>query len=358
LLPSNFSGLGPVDPPADGPASGALEPAQNPSPSPSARNVLTIIATLLVIWGCGWLIRNLARSDEVARLASMILFAPVPVVSIWFGWRTRWRIADCLAAAFSLLLGFIVWNGIMLQGLGNPSQLREVISLNALHWVLFVLAGATTARWIQWVSRIGIWSMAVSDEEPETKALSVIRLMGITAAVAALAVSYRVIFNASIEEAKPWVDMGFPNGATHWYSWFPLRSKIWVSGAIGGLLIGVHWFAIVGILRSGSYRMAGLVLWIVVAAGLRWSANQIYWGEIPILGDGPILIDLGFQSLSGSLAFLPVQIAIQTLVEGTLQTLITCASIYWLRGLGYRIGLSDWAKGQGPPALAFPSGMQ
>ena len=342
MLPPNFSGLGPVDPPVDGPATRMDQLDRNPSTSSSenlsARQILTILATLLAIWGCGWLIRSLARSDEVARLASMVLFAPVPATAIWLGWRTRWRIADWLVAAFSLLIGFLVWNGIMLQGLGNPSQLREVISLNALHWVLFVLAGATTARWIQWVSRIGVWSMAGSDEEPETKALSVIRLMGITAAVAALAVSYRVILNASIEEAKPWVEMGFPNGPTPWYSWFPLRSKIWVSGAVGGLLIGVHWFAIVGILRSGSYRMAGLVLWIVVAAGLRWCANQIYWGETPIL------IDLGFQPLGGTPAYRPTQIALQMqiafqmLIEGAVQTLITCASIYWMRCCGYRIG--------------------
>lgn len=344
LLPSNFNGLSPRDPRAgellaEDLPTGEQSDGRNtnrplgPQLSHGAKQLLIIVITLIGTWGCGWLVRFFARSDEVARLASMILFAPAPIVAIWFGWRTRLRFADWIVGSLSLLVGFLVWNGVMLQGLDDPSQLREVVPKNAIHWSLFLLVGATTARWIQWVSRIGIWSTVGSDEEPETKALSVIRLMGITATVAVLAVSYRVIFNASIEESKPWVDMGFPNGPTHWYSWFPLRSKIWVSGAIGGLLIAIHWFAIVGILGSGSYRMAGLVLWIVVAAGLRWSANQIYWGEIPIYwGEKPILSDLGAS------AFLPAQIAIQTLVEGTLQTLITCASIYWLRGMDYRIG--------------------
>ena len=371
MLPSNFSGLGPSDPPgtADFPAGDLLagkttdgRNATGPLGSVlrhGARPLLVFVVTHIGIWGCGWLVRFLARSDEVARLASMILFAPVPVVAIWFGWRTRWRVADWIAASLSLVLGFLVWNSVMLQGLGDPSQLREVILRNASHWILFLVAGVTTARWIQWVSRIGIWSVAGSaeagsaeacsteagsgeigsgeigsGEEPEAKPLSVIRLMGITATVAVLAVACRVIFGASIEEASPWVEMGFPNGPTHWYTWFPLSSKIWVSGAIGGLLVGIHWFAIVGILKSGSYRMAGLVLWIVVAAGLRWSANQIYWDTtLP-----PILSDRGLPPLFGHPASRPVPIAIQMIIEASLQTIITCASVYWLRGCGYRIG--------------------
>lgn len=259
----------------------------------------------------------------------MILFAPAPIVAIWFGWRTRLRFEDWLVASLSILVGFLVWNSVMLQGLNDPVQFREVVSKNAVHWFLFLIVGTATARSIQWASRIGIWSMVSCDDEPETKALSVIRLMGITATVAVFAVSYRAIFHASLEEAKSWIYMGAPSGPMHWYSWFPLRSKIWVSGAIGGVLIGFHWYAVVVILRLGSYRMPGLVLWSIAVAGLRWSANQIYWGEIPIWIDLPITIDLDFR---------PSQIAIQMLVEGTLQTLITCVSIYGLRGCGFRIG--------------------
>ncbi|MBM3963545.1 MAG: hypothetical protein FJ308_00530 [Planctomycetes bacterium] len=345
MLPSNLNGLSPGDPRAGELLAGDLPTGDLPTGGPPdgrnttrplgphlrhrARRLLIIVFTLIGIWGCGWLVRFFARSDEVARLASMILFAPAPIVAIWFGWRTRLRFEDWLVASLSILVGFLVWNSVMLQGLNDPVQFREVVSKNAVHWFLFLIVGTATARSIQWASRIGIWSMVSCDDEPETKALSVIRLMGITATVAVFAVSYRAIFHASLEEAKSWIYMGAPSGPMHWYSWFPLRSKIWVSGAIGGVLIGFHWYAVVVILRLGSYRMPGLVLWSIAVAGLRWSANQIYWGEIPIWIDLPITIDLDFR---------PSQIAIQMLVEGTLQTLITCVSIYGLRGCGFRIG--------------------
>lgn len=312
------------------------------SPDPLPPSVeLTLaagFATCVIVVATGIVLRQTAvayESELVIRLAGMVLFAPVTVLTLWLAWRTRITQGSLVWIAVTLAAMFAIWNSIMLQGLSIGSWNRA-ITLNLLHWILYVVVGAMVGRWVQWCTGIGIWSTRGQVEMPHDveaapARLTVGKLLAMTTLIAGILLLYR-----------NWL-VSSPSAPVVWYTWFPVEFKPWVSGGVGGMLLGVQALIVAIVLQAGSWRTAGLILWIAIAAAIRWGTNQLYWG-----GDSPRhLMPMPLQP-EGELRFLNTTTPLWSaegwvwLVEAGLQTGLLVAALVWLARYGYRVG---WQRG-------------
>ncbi|MFY8200449.1 MAG: hypothetical protein ACOVLE_07260 [Pirellula staleyi] len=129
----------------------------SPIPYPPARSpqiaFSKLLATLTVIWMAGFLMRRAAVHNEnelVSQVAAMTLFAPMSVAVAWIGWRTRISWREIALLVLVILAAFAGWNGVMLFGL-RSDVLFVTLQTNAVHWALYLLAGAFSTRFFQWI---------------------------------------------------------------------------------------------------------------------------------------------------------------------------------------------------------------
>lgn len=315
----------------------------SPIPYPPARSpqiaFSKLFTTLAGIWLAGFLMRRTAVSSEnemISQIAAMTLFAPMSVAVAWIGWRTRTNCKEFVLLALVILAAFAGWNGVMLFGLPRE-VLFAALQTNAVHWTLYLLAGAFSTRFFQWICGIGIWSRqpgeGVQLAEPSAKPLSLMKLFMIVALIAILLAAYR-----------HWVRNVVPGDANfytpfpiHLYQIFPMHTKPIVSAIVGGLVLGIHWSAISVLVASKTFRLSGLVVWFTIMIAIRWGSNQIYWiSNLELVENGfssnPLLLADWIRRLDASTAWN------QVAAEACIQLLLTLLAFAWLAWFGFRVG--------------------
>jgi len=291
------------------------------------------------LWIVGGLVRlqSPLSPEYLPQLAGMILFLPATVATIWLGWKTALTFVDLMTATIVALLSFAAWNSVMLPGL-QRSLVGQTLIANAIHWALFFCVGIATARYLQWGTSIAIWSekeKARGAAKFAPTKLSIRKLMVLMGIAAICAVAFKTsvwpsphaIFQSSVFEL------------------FPVRLKPTVSAIVGGLLVPVHWFVTVGILKLRSFRLAGLILWLPCAMFLRWFSNAIYF-DVPFGFSGSDALDSGAAIELNGLKYFsypppappyPVLGWSVDAVEASAQMALTLFTLLWFRQLGFRV---------------------
>jgi hypothetical protein len=320
---------------------------RNARPSEPYRPRLWLTA-LIAAWIAGGVGRALAvvlQSQLLASLSSICLFAPIPMITLWLAWRTQQDRRDWIWALASIVASFLVWNTIMLAG-ASSDAIRHALANNAVHWLLFLAFGFAVGTCLQWLTGIGIWrsySNVISLKEPKPSKLTLKRLLGLTVSAAILIFAYQTWMRQTMVNGFDPPELPlfrFSPSNPRWYEWFPIQSKLWVSGAIGGCLTPVHWMALASIQRLRSLRGICIVAWIGVTAGVRWVSDCIYWDSQTIPWERLLDSDDTFAILPPQL--FPVATDFLSdcwrfSLEASMQTAVTLVTIHWLSINGFRI---------------------
>lgn len=187
----------------------------------------------------------------------MLLFAPASYTAVCLGWILRPSVRQVAATLVATAACFIAWNAIMLPG--SPiASIAILLQANAAHWLLFFACGWISLRLAQWIAGIGIVPAGTPSEPTRLapRRLSLAKLMILTVVCGLLA-----------ETARRWELSGTGPEA------LPIRSiekATAVTGALGGLLLGLQWSILFWLRTTGSLRTAGFILWIALGALIRW----------------------------------------------------------------------------------------
>jgi hypothetical protein len=271
----------------------------DPQKSDPIRKIL--LASCIVAGFCilsGAAVRQLAivlESPIAAELSNAILFAPCSLATIWIAWRTQ---ATCKPSwlgmpliAIGLILCFLARYQIALganagaNSIAGPdvpgycSSQSFWIAMQAAHWLVFLAAGALVAKVLQWSTGIGIWSIRSVSPDTAPGSLSLAKLLALTLLCAGLIAAYQRWILAWLPDL-----IGTESKLT-WYQFFPVGSRPWVAGLLGGLLLPVHWFAIASILQLlGRNRHRNIPLcvvllgaWCLVAGCLQAGCSSLYF---------------------------------------------------------------------------------
>ena len=296
--------------------------------------------------------------------SNALLFLPATLATMWLGWR-RFS-SNSLLVALPLAISFYVrfqvsWWETDFATIRTTNRFLPprdfLFNLQLAHWLLFLTAGAFVARTLQWGLKVGIWrkqqTANTALQEPPPAPLSLLRWMIIMTVIALGSLLYQT-----------WYRSFHVVGSPAWHELFPVGSRAWAAGLIGGLLIPIHWLAIAWVLapnadsRKPSSATASLFLffkiaillcaWCAIATLLRHASNHLYFYNptffIPAedaegtMASRWILYSLG-------LPFIPAvdrrwdAVPWQTeAVQATIQTALTVASIRWIAKMGFRVG--------------------
>lgn len=258
-------------------------------------------------------------SDLLAASAAMVLFAPASFATVLLGWHSPAKFSVALPAILGFLLAFFVWNTVMLPGL--PMEfVKLALKQNLLHWGLFLLCGLVSLRFVQWSTGIGIASDPNSVFEPSAPRPSRLNLAKLLALTAACAVGAEATRRLS---TNPGSDIAS-----------------WLTGTLGGCLLGIQWSVLAWLWRLRTWRLAGLIFWIALAAIIRWKTDVLV-GEFThtlIHLQPPASLDDSYYVVSTSRAArATLQQAMLFLWEACLQTTIILAGIECLQAIGYPI---------------------
>ena len=311
----------------------------------------------------------LLESPFAAELSNAILFAPCSLATIWIAWRTK---ATCRPSwlgmpliAIGLILCFLARYQIALganagaNAIAGPdvpgycSSQSFWIAMQAAHWLVFLAAGALVAKILQWGTGIGIWSIRSASQDTKPGSLSLAKLLALTLLSAGLIAAY-----------QRWVLAWLPDliGAESkptWYQFFPVGSRPWVAGLLGGLLLPIHWLAIASILillgrnRHRNIPLCVVLLgaWCLVAACLQAVCNSLYFYSmspswIPN-GSGARWVEYSigvpyniprYGQGSGGLAGTEQKQFWFYCLRGLVQTCLVTLAILGLHRLGLRVG--------------------
>jgi hypothetical protein len=255
------------------------------------------------------------ESSLLATSAAMILFAPASFATVALGWGTPLRSAFATKAVICFVSAFLTWNAVMLPGLSSQFALLA-LKMNLLHWGTFLLSGILSLRIVQWIAGLEI----ATDPDASTSAsiqpgqVSLAKILALTAACAAATETARRV--ASTPET---------------YASF-------LTGALGGSLLGMHWTVLSWIRGLRSWRTAGLIVWIALVAIIRWKTDTLvetlaaYAIHLPPpnLDDRYYVVDFGYPSPQ-----IDFQKAMRFLWEAMLQTMIVFVGFESFRAIGY-----------------------
>ena len=312
-----------------------------------------------MLWLTGGIVRlqSPLSPQYLPQLAAMTLFHPASMIVIWLGWKTGLRLADLVTAFLVATFSYGLWNGIMLPGLPWDLVGKTLMS-NAIHWSLYLSVGFVVARYVQWGTSIGIWAESKKARGAPKVAparLSINKLFLLMTIAAGAAVAYQSL---ALQ----------PNRAfarTSQLDFFPVQLKPVISAIIGGSLVSLHWLTTILILKSRSFRLAGLILMFPCLMFLRWFPNALYW-DAPLSFPGTDALDSGamleldgrryasyvldFSTPYPALAQSSVGWNVYA-VEAIVQLALILISIQWFRLIGFRVDF--WRSIHTPPA---PSG--
>lgn len=322
--------------------------------------ILRIVSPLALLGVLGASLRFASwRLPElpIDQLPGMTLFAPVSIIAVWLGWRPIWRTNELLVLLMALPLSFLLWNGIMLWGL--PMQaVPYALGVNASHWGLFLLAGATMAGIVRSLLGLALRPRCPSQgpdqaTTPNRAFQFSLRQITFLTALACLA----VLFYKTRVLDRP--DFLFRSA---WYQLFPSDLRTIVSGAVGGFLAPICWAAVWCALRWKSWRLAALILLIPILAILRAGAGGLYW-DSPIEIMGTDALQSNLNPLASDVAWLKVSAPAPMiratwtawLCEAAMQLFLILFSQLWIRRVGYEISISPPSPAPSDRAEPLPS---
>ena len=278
----------------------------------------TFVAGTILAIALRWLSFHFA-SGILATTAAMLLFAPASFATVVLGWGKPMRFRLAFLAFALFLLTFLLWNNVMLPGLSKENAIRA-FKQNMLHWTFYLFFGILSLRFVQWTTGIGIASEANICDEPTGLPSSQISLAKILAITAACAVAVETVRRL----------MNHPGRDTASY----------LHGILGGSLLGIQWSVLFWLLRWNSWRIAGLILWIAIAAIIRWTTDTIvgqFTDLLLVWKEEISLDDLYYVVVSSRTPLMTLGQAMQFLWQASLQTAIILGGIASFRGLGYPI---------------------
>jgi len=310
--------------------------------------------TLCALWVTGGFIRlqSPLSPQYLPQLAAMTLFHPASMIVIWLGWKTGLGFADLVTAFLVATLSYGLWNAIMLPGLPRDLVGMTLMS-NAIHWSLYLSVGFVVARYVQWGTSIGVWAGSKKARGVKNFAparLSINKLFLSMAIAAGAAVAYKLLV---LQPSRAFA-------RTSQLDFFPVQLKPVISAIIGGLLVSLHWLTTILILKSRSFRLAGLILMFPCLIFLRWFPNTLYW-DAPLSFPGSDALDSGVLELDGRryasyvLDFSTPYPALTQAsagwavyaVEAMVQLALILTSIQWFRLIGFRVDF--WRSIHTPP---------
>lgn len=307
------------------------------------------------------------ESPIAAELSNAVLFTPCSLAAIWIGWRTEstykpfWlgpcliamALTICFLARYQIAVGANSIAGPTVSGYCSSQSFW--VAMQAAHWLVFLAAGGLVAKVLQWTTRIGIWSNHGDDlqnREPgnrEPGALSLAKLLALMTLCAVLIAAY-----------QRWV-LAWSPGLTRtyssptWFQLFPVGSRPWVAGLLGGLLLPIHWLAIASILNLfGRDRTRNVPLcvgllgtWCLVAACLQAGCSELYFPNAiePLEPSQPaetlarwVEYSIGRPYTGISFAGIEKTPFWFYCLRSVLQSCLVNLGILWLWGLGMRVG--------------------
>jgi len=276
-----------------------------------------VTGTILAI-ALRWLSFHFA-SGILATTAAMLLFAPASFATVVLGWGKPMRFRLAFIAIVLFLLTFLLWNNVMLPGLPKEYAIR-VFKQNMLHWALYLFFGILSLRFVQWTTGIGIASEANVCDEPTglpSSQISLAKILAITAACAVAVETVRRLTNLPGEDTASYLH-----------------------GILGGSLLGVQWSVLFWVLHWNSWRIAGLILWVAIAAIIRWTTDTIvgqFTDLLLVWKEEKSLDDLYYVVVSSRAPPMTLGQAMRFLWQASLQTAIILGGIASFRGLGYPI---------------------
>jgi len=195
----------------------------------------------------------------------MLLFAPGCYAIVGLSWLVQPSLLQSASLFAAIVACFGIWNGIMLPGLPD-SDILNALSANALHWLLFLLCGWISLQLAQWIVGIGIATTGL-EQTPASSLrgrFSTAKLLGLTIACALLAEGVRRFDLLTLNAPPMTAEM------IHWAMFRSTVKEVMLAGALGGVLLGLQWPILFWLRTAGSFRTAGLTLWIALAAVIRW----------------------------------------------------------------------------------------
>ncbi|MBU6237030.1 MAG: hypothetical protein KGQ51_04310 [Planctomycetes bacterium] len=278
-----------------------------------------LVAGAILAIALRWLSFHFA-SGILATTAAMLLFAPASFATVALGWGKPMRFRLAFLAFALFLLTFLLWNNVMLPGLSKENAIRA-FKQNMLHWTLYLFFGILSLRFVQWTTGMGIASEPVCDEPTGLRSsqISLAKILAIAAACAVGAETARRLMN-------------LPGRDT----------ALYLHGILGGSLLGIQWSVLFWLLRWRSWRIAGLILWIAIAAIIRWTTDTIvdqFTDLLLVRKEVKNLDDLYYivVVVSSRTPLMTLGQAMQFLWQASLQTAIILGGIASFRGLGYPI---------------------
>lgn len=324
------------------------------------------IQTAIACVCLGTALRKLAEQSElepIAEASGAVLFTPCSLTAIWIAWKlsrpSQNRLIEPILLASLLaiccLARFLVtsYHPTLIFGKNISSYCSQTsfwLSIQYLHWLGFLLTAISTAKFLQWISGIGIRS--TEGQNLAAKPLCVSRLALLVTFCAAVAFAYQrwfLCFSAEIIRTAE---------SPTWFQFFPVGSRAWAAGLIGGLLLPFHWLAITLIFeltkvsnRPDSYRLlcliarpALLVIWCLLATGLNLASSKLYFDNMILLtGESTfwtrcLEYSIGIPYAFAALVTHDEPEAAFYLFKATIQMAIVLTSIWWLSNLGYQVG--------------------
>jgi len=301
-------------------------------------------------------------SETLGEVSNAVLFLPCTLAAVWAAWILGPSPRNLKSSSGSLLHLFLMLavccicrffvasypscrNLPAIDGYCSPVVFW--LTLQSAHWLGFFLVAAGIAKILQWSTGIGVCRL--EETACRAKPLSLASLGLIVTLCALAAIGYQrwfISFSSGIVRTE---------NSPAWYQFFPVGSRPWAAGLVGGLLLPIHWLAIVAILHltrrlnvaskhsisSLSTKCALLGLWCLLGALLQVACSKFYFGNLILPEDSwsrwteysvgqPYIVPAFFTLDDPPLAFY--------FFKSAVQIGLVLVAIYWMARIGYRTG--------------------
>jgi hypothetical protein len=285
------------------------------------------------------------QTPAIDEVANAILFMPCAVASVWVAWsltarsRSSWLgagmltclLGTCCLARFRIAAYPMLETAPSISGYCSP--ITFWLGLQCIHWLGFFVIATAIAKILQWTTGIGIGP--VDSNHPNPSALSIAKLGLLITCCALITAAYQQWFLRIL----PGIIR--TNDSPAWYQFFPIGSRPWVAGWIGGLLLPFHWLAIAAILGIKPLLLQQVLIgaWLLAATALQIACSKLYFSNLILPDD----LSRWFEySIGQPYIVAAIYVADEPpvgfyLFKALVQFCLVLVAIRWIRSFGLRI---------------------